>query len=69
MRAHWSGWEMFQTVISTDVRGTFESPDRFKIELECIPSAWSNEISGSVDVLVAVAVRERTLNIKHKTSK
>lgn len=69
MRAHWSGWEMFQTVISTDVRGTFESPDRFKIELECIPSTWSNEISGSVNVLVAVAVKKRTLNIKHKTSK
>jgi len=56
-------------VISTDVSGTVESPDRFKIEAVYIPSTWSNEISASVPVLVAVAVKEKTLKSKHKTSK
>ncbi len=60
---------MFQTEISTEVRGTVESPDRFNLEDVCIPSTWSKEISGSVDASVATAAKEKTLKIKHKTSK
>ena len=61
---------MFQILISTDVRGNVESPDKFNVEsVAWYPSSWSNVRTG-VSTVVSSAHEVGRMDVKsrHKTS-